>query len=91
MHKSELIGSIYPQCTISVTDNGYPQARVSTTQATITVAREPAPSFTQGPYSTVVDETDPVGSNVITVFANKLPSVTVRHPFALLRSLCDVA
>ena len=79
VHQSE-IGFIHPQCTISVTDNGFPQPRVTTTQATITVAREPAPTFPLGPYVATVDESDPAGMSVIRVVASKSSSVTVRHP-----------
>ncbi|XP_070196567.1 uncharacterized protein [Littorina saxatilis] len=48
-----------PWCTISVTDNGYPTPQVSTTTATITVARENASTFVTGPTSTKATEQTP--------------------------------
>ena len=59
------------QCTLTVTDQGYPSENVISTNVTILTIAEPSPSFASLTYSALTDENKVVGSVVTTVDASK--------------------
>ncbi|XP_055954929.1 protocadherin Fat 4 [Patella vulgata] len=67
-------GTAY-DCTVSVTDNGYPTPKVVQAPVRINVERQPAPSFTLTTYTGSTQEGSPVGTLITTVTATKTPLI----------------
>ena len=63
----------FSQCTVEVTDGGYPTPKTTTTNVIISVARGVRPTFTQSQYDASIKETDPVTTSVVTVQASRVP------------------
>ena len=62
------------QCEVTVTDNGYPTPKTSTSSVQISVNRLNYPTFSgTGAYSANLREDDPVGKDVVTVQAFRSP------------------
>ncbi|KAH3873277.1 hypothetical protein DPMN_036508 [Dreissena polymorpha] len=67
------MGFLHFQCTVTVSDNGYPSNKIDTAQVDIFVDRDRAlPVFTSNArYQVTINEDRPVGNSIIQVSASR--------------------